>query len=106
MAKKTVKKAPAKKTAKNDASVGPVKGSLETKPDVPAIKPVEGLKVGKPVSKSKTVYEQEVNEQFNTIEKTLLATNDAKKQPRQLRWALKSLDAAKDAALRHIRHNG
>jgi hypothetical protein len=90
---KTTKKA-------TNASVGPIAGTLETKPDAP--------KVATPAPrdrKARDAAEQKVNEQFNAIEKTLLDTNKDKKQPRQLRWALRSLDAAKDAALRHIKHN-
>lgn len=95
--------AAAPETEPATASVGPVAGTLEASPD--AIKPHVGEKVGKAHKKGKALAEQAINEQFNALEKTLLETNSGPKQPRQLRWALRSLDAAKDAALRHIRHN-
>ncbi len=88
-----------------NASVGPVTGTLEGKPD--SVKQPASQKVGKAHATPKAVLEQKVVKAFGAVEKILLETNgNAKKQPRQLRWALKSLDAAKDAALRHVKHNG
>lgn len=97
MAKKTATKKP----ANSPASVGPVTGTLEGEADAPAAP-------AKPATKAKGNKDgihSVLDEQFGEIEKTLLATHSGPKQPRQLRWALKSLDAAKDAAKRHVLHN-
>lgn len=100
--KATKAKAPAADTT--NAAVGPVAGTLEGQPD--AIKTTEApAKVGKTSKKSQALVAQSIEEQFAAIQKTLEGTNSDKKQPRQLRWALRALEAAKDAALRHVQHN-
>lgn len=94
-AKQTVAEAPESATA----SVGPVEGTLEANPD----------EVNTPTPKGKKGkfggVSADFGQRFDDLAAALAATNKEKKQPRQLRWALKALDAAKDAALRHIQHN-
>jgi ATP-dependent Lon protease len=75
-------------------------------PKAPKAPKVEAAAV--PVVKAATekkATEKLLNEQFDAIKQTLLKTHEGKKQPRQLRWALKSLEAAEDAAQRHVKHN-
>lgn len=107
MAKSTTTKAPkpAKapkppKTPAGSGSVGPIDGTLEGKPDVPAADPA-------PKAPGKPNYDVEklIKDQFAAIENTLAKTCLEGKQPRQLRFALTALEAAKDQALRHIKHN-
>lgn len=56
----------------------------------------------KPLDKAKA-YAALV-EQFAGIRQTLLSTNAAKKQPRQLRYAISTLEMAEKAANRAIKH--
>jgi hypothetical protein len=46
-----------------------------------------------------------LSKQFQAVRDTLTATNSGIKQPRQLRWALKSLAMAEEAAARAIQHS-
>lgn len=102
-APKQPKASKAPKEVDSAAAVGPIEGILEATPDQPAqaAKPEK-----KPSCVSKDDMKNKIVDLFCAVEKALLDTNEEKKQPRALRWALKSLDAAKDAALRHVRHNG
>lgn len=45
-----------------------------------------------------------LNKQFQAVRETLSSTTNAKKQPRQLRWALKTLAMAEEAAARAVTH--
>lgn len=81
------------------ASVGPIKGTLEGKPDK-----VRKQSAKEPEVIDKSVVAQSVEEQFAALAKTLSDTVGVK-QPRQLRWALKALEDAKDLALRHVNQN-
>lgn len=100
---KALKSAKAKEPEATNAAVGPVAGTLEGEPDdvkaAPAPKTTKASKVAQ--DKLNTNLEG----QFAEIRKTLEGTTDARKQPRQLRWALRALDAAEDAAKRHVQHN-
>ncbi len=102
-APKAPKAAKAPKEVDSAANVGPVDGTLESQPDE-AAKAVKPAKAAPKADKHKT--RDELINHFATVEKFLLATNLDKKLPRQLRWALRALDAAKDAAVRHVHHNG
>lgn len=81
------------------ASVGPIKGTLEGEPDKVRKQPV---KKGKAIDKSAVA--QAVEEQFESLKKTLIGTS-GEKRPRQLRWALNALDDAKELAFRHVNQN-
>ncbi len=106
--KETKSKAPKaekpKKTAQVEggANVGPVAGTLEVQPD--AVKAPEAApKVGTAKAKTKDLLGRQLEEQFAAIQKTLTESCKEKKQPRQLRWALRSLDDAKDLAVRYVK---
>lgn len=43
--------------------------------------------------------------QFGAVRDTLTSTNSGLKQPRQLRWALKTLAMAEEAAARAVQHS-
>ncbi len=102
---KTVKKttkAPSKKKKApvSAANVGPIAGEIEEVLDEPVS---QGSK--KKTGKGGEKLAADLENKFGEIAKMLSDSNTGKKEPRQLRWALKSLDAAKDAAMRHVRHN-
>lgn len=94
------KKIKAPKAPKDQASVGPITGEIEATPGAPAPAPEKKAK------KDSTALVAALEQQYVSYKKILTDSNAGKKQPRQLRWALKALDAAHDAALRHVRHNG
>lgn len=99
---KAPKPAKAKAPEATNAAVGPVAGTLEGNPDeVKTAAP----KVSKASKDAQVKAAAEISAQFLVIRNMLEGTNKEKKQPRQLRWALRAVDAAEDAALRHVQHN-
>ncbi len=95
--------ADAEPTPETNATVGPIAGTLETQPDEPVV-PVAPKPEKKKTGEANSVTGS-LADKFQSIREQLEATAKGKKQPRQLRWALKSLEAAEDAANRHIKHN-
>lgn len=98
-APKPPKASKAPKEQDSAATVGPVEGTLEASEDTPTTNPAKAEKA--------PPYDVEklLKDQFAAITNTLTKTSLGPKQPRQLRWALKSLEAAQDAAMRHVKHN-
>lgn len=88
--------------ADSQANVGPVNGTLETEPAAPAA-PIGGVKGKAAAKKAAGVLSQDqVAEGFKGLADALKATSKGAKMPRQLRWALKSLDAAQDQVMRYM----
>lgn len=103
-ARRTASKAENEAIKKTDAKKAAGKqkvGKAHPPASVPGDAPV-----GKAVEKARALLAQGLNEKFDAIHKTLSDTNKGGgKQPRALVQALEALDAARNAAARHIQHN-
>lgn len=109
MAKSTAKQA---KPKASKPQAKPKKAAVEQK-EVAKAQPAEQKQVVETKKEApkksgginKGEYMALISGQFNDIRKTLSGTCEAKKQPRPLRWALKTLAMAEEAAVRAITHS-
>lgn len=97
-----------KKADKPKVKTAAPKVATPKEPKVATPQPVlvsDNAPVIKKAKADKVAITATLDRQFNAIRDTLTGMNTGIKQPRQLRWALKSLAMAEDAAARAIQHS-
>ena len=106
-----VKKAAIKANSKASAKPKPIKkvaATLIPAPKPKELPPVEAIvpltPEANPKRANKAALMNKINGQFNELAETLMTISQAKKMPRSLRWAFKTLDMARQSAERAVTH--